>query len=168
MKTNNTNGTHLAQFLTIDDVLKGVKSRGLPISRRTLDRYKAQGILRAYKLNGKVVFNAADIEKFIRNRSTGGNSPAAPVLTKEAEPLAAEVQRLAKEVSRLARLIETIEAKVMTADETKITHAWLSPARSIEAIEAKVMTAKEAKKFFDNLPVFVKPDWKPPKLPLEF
>jgi len=101
----------VAQFLTIAQILKG-----LPISRRTLDRYKAQGILRAHKLNGKIVFNAADVEKFIKNRSTGGNSPAAPVLIEEGtavQNLAKEVRRLAEEVDRL----RTAEARIMTDKE---------------------------------------------------
>jgi hypothetical protein len=119
MKTNNTNGTRVAQFLTIAQVLKG-----LPISRRTLDRYKAQGILRAHKLNGKIVFNAADVEKFIKNRSTGGNSPAAPVLIEEGTA----VQNLTKEVRRLAKEVD----KLRTA-------------------EARIMTDKEATEFFVNI-----------------
>lgn len=115
MKTN-TNGTRVAQFLTIAQVLKGAKNNGLPVSRRTLDRYKAQGILRAYKLNGKIVFNVADIEKFIKNRSTGGNSAAAPVLIEEKEePLVAEVQQLRNEVSRLSESV----ARIMTDKESQ-------------------------------------------------
>jgi excisionase family DNA binding protein len=74
MKTK-TNGTQIVEFLTIEQVL-----HGLPISRRTLDRYVAKGELRAYKLDGKIVFNPADIEQFLKSRSTGGSTPAAPVL----------------------------------------------------------------------------------------
>jgi hypothetical protein len=107
MKTD-TNGTRVAQFLTIAQVLKG-----LPISRRTLDRYKAQGILRAHKLNGKIVFNAADVEKFIKNRSTGGNSPAAPVLIEEGTA----VQNLAKEVRRLAGEVDKLQSARIMSDK---------------------------------------------------
>jgi excisionase family DNA binding protein len=49
----------------------------LPISERTVHRYIANGKMRAYKMDGLLLFNPADIEAFLKRRSVGGG-PAAP------------------------------------------------------------------------------------------
>ncbi len=49
----------------------------LPVSERTVHRYIANGKLRAYKLDGLLLFNPADIESFLKRRSVGGG-PTAP------------------------------------------------------------------------------------------
>jgi hypothetical protein len=109
----------IADFVTLDSLLTHV-----PISARTMHRYIADGKLRAYKLDGKLIFNTADVEAFLKRRSVGGG-PTAPIVKERLAPAAA-------------------------------------PA------ESRVLSDGEAKAFFDNLPVFVRPDWKPPRGLLEF
>ena len=57
--------------------------RWIPISERTLHRYLAAGKLRAYKMDGLLLFNPPDIEEFLKRRRVGGG-PVAPF--KEVEP----------------------------------------------------------------------------------
>jgi excisionase family DNA binding protein len=40
--------------------------RWIPISERTLRRYLAAGKLRAYKMDGLLLFNPSDIEDFLK------------------------------------------------------------------------------------------------------
>ena len=61
----------ISDFVTLESFLSHV-----PISERTLHRYLAAGRLRAYKLDGKLIFNTADIETFLKRRSVA----AAPLL----------------------------------------------------------------------------------------
>lgn len=65
-------------MMTTEQLLKWV-----PISERTLHRYLAAGKLRAYKMDGLLLFNPADIEEFLKRRRVGGG-PVAPF--KEIEP----------------------------------------------------------------------------------
>src|SRR5207302_227754 len=44
----------------------------LPISERTIHRYLDAGKLRAYKMDGLLLFNPTDIENFLKRRSVGG------------------------------------------------------------------------------------------------
>jgi excisionase family DNA binding protein len=50
----------------------------LSISERTLHRYIDTGKLRAYKLDGLVLFNPADIEAFLHRRMIGGGPVVGP------------------------------------------------------------------------------------------
>ena len=74
-----TSMKEISDFVTLESFLSHV-----PISERTLHRYLAAGRLRAYKLDGKLIFNTADIETFLKRRSVGGG-PTAPVL-KDRQP----------------------------------------------------------------------------------
>ena len=66
-KVKRINDTGKAPLLTKDQVLKWI-----PISESTLHRYLNAGKLRAYKLDGLLVFNPAEVEAFLRRRSVGG------------------------------------------------------------------------------------------------
>jgi excisionase family DNA binding protein len=50
----------------------------LPVSRRTLDRYVEKGELRAIKLDGKIVFDEAEFERFLKARTTAPTYKAKP------------------------------------------------------------------------------------------
>jgi|SRR5437879_4975793 len=112
-----TSSKVIGDFLTLKQVLKS-----LPIAERTLHRYIDAGKLRAYKLDGMLIFNTADIEAFLNRRRVGGG-PTAPILKELPAP---------------------------------------APA------EPRVMSDDDAKAFFDDLPLIVRPDWKPPKGLFEF
>lgn len=92
-------------MLNVKQVLKW-----LSMSERTLHRYLDAGSIRAYKLNGKLVFNPADIEAFLKRRSIGGG-PAAPfrdeavrgarIMTDaEAEAIIAEAKQRGREAAK--------------------------------------------------------------------
>src|ERR1700751_3209857 len=51
----------------------------IPISERTLHRYIDAGKIRAYKMDGKLLFNPADVADMLSRRSVGGG-PRAPLL----------------------------------------------------------------------------------------
>jgi excisionase family DNA binding protein len=59
-------------FLTLKQVLEW-----LPVSERTIRRYLDAGKLRAYKMDGLLLFNPADVEAFLKRRRVGGG-PVAP------------------------------------------------------------------------------------------
>ena len=61
-----TSSKVIGDFLTLKQVLKS-----LPIAERTLHRYIDAGKLRAYKLDGMLIFNTADIEAFLNRRRVG-------------------------------------------------------------------------------------------------
>jgi hypothetical protein len=82
-----TSSKVIGDFLTFKQVLKS-----LPIAERTLHRYIDAGKLRAYKLDGMLIFNTTDIEAFLRRRSVGGG-PTAPIL-KEQPALASAESRV--------------------------------------------------------------------------
>src|SRR5579872_4897433 len=74
-----TSMKEISDFVTLESFLAHV-----PISERTLHRYLSAGKLRAYKLDGKLIFNTSDIEAFLKRRSVGGG-PTASVL-KDRQP----------------------------------------------------------------------------------
>jgi Helix-turn-helix domain len=86
----------VSDFLTLKQLL-----RSLPIAERTLHRYIDAGKLRAYKLDGMLIFNTADIEAFLKRRSVGGG-PTAPILKEPPAPAAAPAE---------SRLLSDGEAK---------------------------------------------------------
>lgn len=71
--------------MTLAQVLKS-----LPISERTVYRYLKAGKLRAYKFDGMLIFNTADIEAFLKRRSVGGGETAA--IVKDVPPTASETK----------------------------------------------------------------------------
>jgi hypothetical protein len=64
----------IGDFVTLKQALQS-----LPVSERTIRNYIDAGKLRAYKLDGMLVFNVLDIEAFLQRRKVGGGATA-PVL----------------------------------------------------------------------------------------
>jgi excisionase family DNA binding protein len=74
MATKLTPKKLIGDFITLKQLLQSV-----PVSDRTIRNWIDAGKLRAYKLDGKLVFNVLDIEAFLQRRRVGGGS-IAPVV----------------------------------------------------------------------------------------
>jgi hypothetical protein len=61
----------IGDFVTLKQLLKS-----LPLSERTVRNYIDAGKMRAYKLDGMLVFNVLDVEAFLKRRSVGGGVTA--------------------------------------------------------------------------------------------
>ena len=57
-------------YLAIKEVLRRAEQAGLPISRRTFDRYVEKGEIRVIKLDGKIAIDEAELERFLKARTT--------------------------------------------------------------------------------------------------
>jgi excisionase family DNA binding protein len=77
----------IGAFITLKQVLQS-----LPVSERTVRNYIDDGKLRAYKMDGKLIFNVRDIEAFLQRRRVGGGSIAAIV-----KPVSQEQVRMLKD-----------------------------------------------------------------------
>jgi len=64
----------LVELETMAEVLTKI-----PITERTLHRYLNKGIIRAYKLDGKLLFNPEDVATFLKHRAVGGG-PSSPLV----------------------------------------------------------------------------------------
>ena len=64
----------IGDFITLEQVMQS-----LQLSDRTVRNYIKARKLRAYKLDGKLVFNVLDVEAFLQRRRVGGGT-IAPVI----------------------------------------------------------------------------------------
>jgi hypothetical protein len=71
----------------------------IPISERTLHRYIATGKIRAYKMDGKLLFNPADLADMLGRRSVGGGPRASLLREKSSEDGGAAEQLLKEKIS---------------------------------------------------------------------
>jgi hypothetical protein len=74
MRRKITSRKLIGDFLTLKQVLES-----LPVSERTVRSYIDSHKLRAYKMDGKLIFNVLDIEAFLQRRRVGGGPAAAIV-----------------------------------------------------------------------------------------
>jgi excisionase family DNA binding protein len=71
MTTKLTPKKLIGDFITLKQLVQSV-----PVSERTIRNWIDAGKMRAYKLDGKLVFNVLDIEAFLQRRRVGGGSIA--------------------------------------------------------------------------------------------
>jgi Helix-turn-helix domain len=121
----------LVELETLAEILQKV-----PISERTLHRYLNDGKIRAYKLDGKIVFNPADVAAFLDRRSTGGG-PKAPLLKEKIFEELSKPKFLEFEWRGSYHIMTEAQAKQFFAQKLGIPEgAWLDVDEDPEDAEA--------------------------------
>jgi hypothetical protein len=115
----------IGDFITLKQLLQSV-----PLSDRTIRKYIDGGKLRAYKLDGMLVFNVLDIQAFLKRRSVGGGATA-PIIkdTSENGPILQWSQQMEQRLLALVRL---------------------TPEQAGIVSRARVFTDEESREFFAN------------------
>jgi len=108
----------IGDFITLKQLLQSV-----PLSERTIRNYIDAGKLRAYKLDGILLFNVLDVQSFMQRRKVGGGVTA-PIIqdtpTVNGAELAAMEQRLLAIASLTPEQADTVKrARVLTDEESR-------------------------------------------------
>lgn len=108
----------IGDFITLKQLLRSV-----PLSERTIRNYIDKGKVRAYKLDGKLVFNVLDVQAFMQRRKVGGGATA-PIIQDAPAINGADFEAMEQRLLAIASLTpETADivrrARVLTDEESR-------------------------------------------------
>jgi hypothetical protein len=113
----------IGDFITLKQLLQSV-----PLSDRTIRNYIDDGKLRAYKLDGMLVFNVLDVQAFLKRRAVGGGATAPTI-------------KDASENGHILQWSEQMEQRLLAI-------VRLTPEQADIVSRARVLTDEESQKFF--------------------
>jgi hypothetical protein len=121
----------IGDFVTLKQLLQS-----LPLSERTIRNYIDAGKMRAYKLDGMLVFNVLDVEAFLKRRAVGGGMTA-PIIGEAA----AETRVLSDDQAKAVfdKLVAEVDAKIasltpeelaeLEAEGDRLKRSLLAPSK---------------------------------------